>query len=252
MESDLTVPVIEKIEKLVVEAKAKGNRVIELDLGNGPKQFDAQNLRRIYDDPRPDTLEVNSLSAIADYVLKDIEGLAAENLFVRIVSPTKVELLEAFSGDKKERTCYMRASLGNDAEPFHFGQWYETEAFIIALMSLFENTADRDVVLTIASSLVSEAKVAKTDSGSTMKTQANAGVINTSDAVDPGVANLQPFRTFRQIEQPISGFLFRYRQQGENVGLTLFEADGGAWKHEAMERIAQYFADKVPDLKVIA
>jgi hypothetical protein len=252
MESDLTVPVIEKIEKLVKAANEKDNRIVELDLGAGPKLFDTQNLRRIYDDPRPDTLEVSSLSAIAAYVRDKLEGIDPAKLFARIVSPTRVELLEAFSGDQKARTCFMVAKLGNDAEPFKFGSWYETEAFIIALMSLFENTEDRGVVLTIASSLVSEAKIAKLDNGSTTKTQANAGIINTSDAVDPGVAVLQPFRTFRQIEQPASSFLFRYRAQGDEVVLTLIEADGGAWKHEAMKRIADYFDKEVPELQVIA
>ena len=252
MESDLTVQVIEKIAGLVTEANAKGNRVLELDLGDGIKKFDAKNLSRIYDNPRPATLEVSSLSAIAAYVRNKLEGIDPEKLFARIVSPTRVELLEAYSGEEKARTCYMIAKLGNDAEPFKFGSWYETEAFIIALMSLFENTEDRALILTIASSLVSEAKIAKIDNSSTTKTTASAGIINTSDAVDPGVAVLQPFRTFRQIEQPASSFLFRYRAQGDEVVLSLIEADGGAWKHEAMERIAAYFAKEVPELEVIA
>jgi len=252
METDLTVQVLEKIEKLANAASAKENRVIELDIGAGPKKFDVQNLKRIYDDPRPSTLIVSSLSAIADYVRDKLEGIDVSRLFARIVSPTKVELFEAFSGEEKKRTCYMVAELTNDVEPFKFGRFLDTESFVISLMSLFQETDDLERVLAVASSLVAEAKIAKVDDKATTKTQANQGVVNTSGVVIPKVVNLEPFRTFRQVAQPISFFIFRYRTDGEEIGLALYEADGGAWKHEAMENIAKFFAEQVPELKVIA
>jgi hypothetical protein len=248
MDSDLTPATIDKLVDLGKKVSAKENRILEI----GGKPFDANTLQRIYDNPRPGTLAVSSLSAIADYIKGGLEKVNPEALFAHIVSPERVRLCEAFSGDEKKRTVYMEAALENDADPFKFWTWYETEAFIIALMSLFEATEDRDLVLQIASSLVSESKIAKTDNGATSKLQVNAGVVNTSDAVDPGVAILRPFRTFRQVEQPASSFLFRYRAQGDMVVLTLIEADGGAWKHEAMARIAEFFGKEVPNLKVIA
>lgn len=252
MESDLTPATIDKIAEFSRKANAKENRVIELDLGAGAKKFDAQSLMRIYDDPRPSTLVVSSLSAIAEYVKNGLEGIDVSKLFARIVSPTKVELFEAFSGEEKKRTCYMVAELANDVTPFRFGNFLDTESFVISLMSLFEETDDLEKVLSVASSLVSEAKVAKTDDKATTKTQANQGVINTSGVEIPKVVNLEPFRTFRQVAQPISSFIFRYRSEGDEIGLALFEADGGAWKHEAMENIAKYFGEQVPELKVIA
>jgi hypothetical protein len=252
MESDLTPATIDKIAELSKKGEAKENRVIELDVGGGPKQFDAQSLKRIYDDPRPCTLEVSSLSAIADYVREKLEGVDGSKLFARIVSPVEVELLESFSGDQKMRTLYMRAKLVNDVTPFRFGSFLDTESFVISMMSLFRETDDLEKVLAVASSLVSEAKVAKTDDKATTKTQANLGVINTSGVEIPKVVNLEPYRTFRQVAQPISSFIFRYRSEGDEIGLALFEADGGAWKHEAMENIAKYFKDEVPELKIIA
>ena len=239
---------ITKIVELADKASDKENRVLQI----GGHNFDAKSLERIFDDPRPDTLEVSSLSAIADYVKDGLEGIQATNLFARIVSPDRVDLLESFSGDEAKRTCYMRAILGNDAKPYRFGDWLESEAFIVALMSVFEDTPDRATVLAFSSGLASEAKLTKTDSGATTKTQANAGVINTTGAKDPGVVVLKPFRTFRQIDQPESSFIFRFKADGETIKLALIEADGGAWKHEAMNRIAEYFAVKVSALKVLA
>jgi hypothetical protein len=255
METDLTVPVIEKIQKLADAASAKENRVIELDLGGGVKKFDAQNLRRIYDDPRPATIEVSSLSAIADYLNSKLEGVDLGKVFLHVVSPEEVELLAAYSGEENKRTRILVAKRDNDAEAFRFDEFYETEAFVIGLMSLFEPTDDRATILKVASALVSESKIAKTDSGATAKLQVNAGVVNTSEIQDkdiPYVAILKPFRTFREVEQPSSAFVFRYKAIEDKVGLKLIEADGGAWKHDAMVKIAVYFETEVKGLKVIA
>ena len=57
--------------------------------------------------------------------------------------------------------------------------------------------------------------------------------------------NMQPFRTFLEVEQPESVFLLRLDGNG-NVGL--FEADGGVWKREATRNISAYFEQKLADL----
>jgi hypothetical protein len=50
--------------------------------------------------------------------------------------------------------------------------------------------------------------------------------------------NLAPYRTFQEIEQPSSPFLFRIKgTPGEGVQCALFEADGGAWRLDAVARI---------------
>ena len=248
MQTDLTVEVLNKIEGLVEKANRKDNLVLDVD----GKHFKASSLEPLIVDYRPGTLEVSSLSAIATYVKDKLESIDPSKLFLRIVSPAAVELLEEFSGEKSVRTCYLKAGLQNDAEPFEFGSFMDSESFIIGLMSVFEETADRAKVIEFASGLVAESKLMKTDTGGTTKVQANQGVVSTSGATDPGVVVLKPFRTFRQIPQPQSAFIFRYRAHGDEIELALIEADGGAWKHEAMKNIAEYFANEVPELKVLA
>ncbi|MEB9782308.1 hypothetical protein P4K16_30685, partial [Bacillus cereus] len=51
---------------------------------------------------------------------------------------------------------------------------------------------------------------------------------------------LSPYRTFVEVEQPESKFVFRMRE-GARCGL--FEADGGAWKLEAMNNIKEYLKE---------
>ncbi|MFX3714211.1 hypothetical protein ACJBRI_10375, partial [Streptococcus suis] len=48
--------------------------------------------------------------------------------------------------------------------------------------------------------------------------------------------------TFLEVEQPDSPFVFRINKYGH---CALFEADGGIWKHVAMERIHEYLTQSL-------
>jgi len=65
---------------------------------------------------------------------------------------------------------------------------------------------------------------------------------------------LRPYRTFLEIEQPASAFVFRLRRgrEGELPTCALFEADGGRWKLEAIERIRDYLKEQLSEIAVIA
>ena len=247
--NDGLAPAIREIERLTKEAKAKENRIIEI----GGKFYNAQDLTRIFnDDPRPEPIRVSSLSALAEYAAKEYEKTKIGGLFAHVVSPTQVQLLEDYKGESADRSCYVEANLENDITPFIFGKWLPTETFIISLYSLFEQTEDRDLVVKVASCLVDQSRLKAEDSGLTQTMQATAGVINESGVESPNVADLKPFRTFRQIEQPNSPFLFRFKAEGGEIKCALLEADGGAWKHVAMERIKEYLAEAAPGLRIMA
>jgi hypothetical protein len=63
---------------------------------------------------------------------------------------------------------------------------------------------------------------------------------------------LKPFRTFREVDQPESPFIFRVHQQAEEMPkCALYEADGGAWKLQAMKNIGDYLKEKLPDTVVL-
>ena len=54
---------------------------------------------------------------------------------------------------------------------------------------------------------------------------------------NPG--KLIPYRTFLEVKQPESDFIFRMREGHDGVECAIFEADGGAWKMEAMREISK-------------
>ena len=71
-----------------------------------------------------------------------------------------------------------------------------------------------------------------------------SGVYN---AIVPNPVILRPYRTFPEVEQPASSFIFRMKEN-DGVCCALFEADGGAWKNEAMRNIKEYLKENLCDL----
>ena len=64
------------------------------------------------------------------------------------------------------------------------------------------------------------------------------------EMVVPNPVLLKPYRTFIEVQQPESAFIFRM-QDGPRA--ALFEADGGAWRIEAMENIRAYLAKELKE-----
>ena len=68
--------------------------------------------------------------------------------------------------------------------------------------------------------------------------------LNGSGCPDPVL--LAPFRTFPEIDQVPSQFIFRMREN-RGVEMALFEADGGAWEMETIQRIKIYLESQIKE-----
>lgn len=60
----------------------------------------------------------------------------------------------------------------------------------------------------------------------------------------PNPVTLRPYRTFSEVEQPSSEFIFRINQL---ANMALFEADGGKWRLDAINNIANYLKEELAD-----
>ena len=79
------------------------------------------------------------------------------------------------------------------------------------------------------------------DDGISQKTTIKSGVANNADVIVPNPVRLRPYRTFAEIEQPESSFVFRIKDSEEGPRFKIVEADGGLWKNAAMKKIKEYF-----------
>jgi len=204
-------------------------------------------------DPRPEALEVHSLSGFRDAVNTLLKDPAP--YLIHIIDYSQVVLATREVNKWGERHVHIRATLPPNIRRFPFGQYQDPENFVIALHSHIMNSGDFAYVLKVASSITNEAVTTSNDDGITQEIGMKRGVvIQGKENLRPRVT-LAPWRTFNEVEQPESTFLLRAKQDGPQTlpRLALFEADGGKWQLEAVENIRRFLAAGIgADLEIIA
>jgi hypothetical protein len=91
------------------------------------------------------------------------------------------------------------------------------------------------------------------DDGVSQRTTVKQGVALKETVTVKGRVTLRPYRTFREIEQPASTFVFRLQShEGAVPACGLFEADGGTWKLDAVLAIKTWLAAKTLGMPIVA
>ena len=191
----------------------------------------------------PTVYEVDTLDALVKLILT--EGLTlGRRLYVRVDSARKVTVTTTYNNGEL-RNPYLRFPLYeavSDVPGVTIGNLMSQERAIVELQSLYGATPDRDYLLDLLSRIDVNEGVSSVDNGVTQEVNVRTGaVLKQATPVRP-IVQLQPDRTFLEVEQPESEFLLRLDDNG-NVGL--FEADGGMWKQTAKASITAYFEEKL-------
>lgn len=132
----------------------------------------------------------------------------------------------------------------------HFvaNRWVEQEKFILELQSKFVTTPDLEAIMQVAGNIEAKTTANYGDDGVTQKTTITQGVASKTDVIVPNPVQLIPYRTFLEIEQPSSNFVFRIDGSGSVPEFTLIEADGGLWINQSKERIKEYLVGELQDI----
>jgi len=206
--------------------------------------------------PTPAALAVATLGGLVAYLEANRDGLDLAGLAVHVVDQAHVDLVSKLEGEFHQRHRYLRAEFESlFGGGFGFGKYLDYETFVIGLQSLFVQTEQRDAIVMLMAG-ISENQVKNTfDDGLAQSVTVQAGVALVGTQKVPNPVALKPFRTFREIDQPESLFVLRLvAGEGSKPKAALFEADGGAWRLIAIDRIALYLRDrlKLLDVAVLA
>lgn len=208
-------------------------------LGNNEVRYEngqtfSTNKLHLIEEPIAAKISVHSLSGLVEYLTSKFDG---ENpLMVHVESPTEVTVFSQLNGDRNREYLIKATAM---LPSFTFENWYDPETFIIKLQSAFVKNDDRDVVLKVVGNIKEEDVKTYGDDGISQSVTAKVGVATVGQVEVPNPVALAPFRTFVEVEQPVSDFIFRMKNGPRS---SLFEADGGAWKLEAMQNIKSYLA----------
>lgn len=211
--------------------------------------------------PSPEAVECSTLQGLVDLFIADLDDVKPENVLVHITSPTSVELISKDSDDYGRRRTWVKAEYPG-CESFKFGAFLGPESFLIAAQQGFQRVKienedgsfklDLDYVLGVASKITAENATDHEDDGFAQRVAVRQGIALKAETVLKPTVNLAPYRTFAEIDQPLSQFVFRARIGGESVQLALFEGDGGRWKLGAVAAIKAWLSPKFGDVPVIS
>ena len=201
----------------------------------------------------PDTIQVTTLTALVDYLNDNVDQHELSKLICHVESPTTVSVLSSLVGDFSQRKCFIQAELKQ--LQLRLNTYLDGEEFNILLQSCFVEpddalqVTDRGLVMRYAASVREVHEGITLDDGVTQSVTVKKGIASVENAILPNPVTLRPYRTFTEVEQPASRFVFR---ANEGPKFALIEADGGAWKSEAMHNIKDFMRAKVSGLSVIA
>ncbi len=211
-------------------------------------------------DPRVAVIELHTLGGLMEFVAANRDRINLDAAVLHVESPTRVTLFGPPNGHHKLREVFAGVTCADRFAGipggFRFGTYVDTESMVIALQALFEAEGDRATVLKLIGNLTAEGTVKRLDDGVSQTVTARSGISMVDQVPVPNPVQLAPFRTFAEVGQPVSPFVLRVRKQGDAVTAALFEADGGAWKMDAIASIAGWLQGELEsreiDLPVLA
>lgn len=229
----------EALELLINEGVEK-NPIVKLDQGT----FSKVSLQRVCN-PVANSLTVSTLTGLVDYIKTNADDLDTK-LLIQVESPIKVNLFSPLNDDRKREEYITAQAILPDN--IYFSRYLDTERFNIMLQSSFVANDDRELILKYTGLVQDEAVKTYGDDGVSQQVTVKTGVATVGNAVVPNPVTLAPYRTFPEIEQPESKFIFRMQNQN-GPEAALYEADGKAWRNKAIRDIKEYLEKALEDLK---
>lgn len=204
--------------------------------------YSDKQLHRVNYAPKAEPIQLTTLDSLLDYIKSAVDDM--RTMFIHVVSPTKVRMYSALDLDRDRESI---AEVTANVPEFSFNRWIDHESFCIALQSKFLPNEDRALLLKFAGTVESGTIAEYGDDGVTQKATVKVGIAKKGEAVIPNPVSLMAYRTFIEVEQPVSQYIFRM-QDRNGIQCALYEADGGAWKIDAMNKIKEYLETALDDM----
>lgn len=218
--------------------EAKEPKVVDI----AGKTYCDKSLRRYDKEEKADPLTATSLNSLLDYINGKSDELR-EPMIIHVESPTSVRLI---SGLDKERDREELFRVITNPNGFVFDSYYDQERFIINMQTAFQQSKETALILTVAGNVENKTIANYGDDGTSQKATISKGIAGKEDVIVPNPVTLKPYRTFLEVDQPESKFIFRIGEERDGSPVfKLVEADGGIWKYDAVDRIKAFIREKL-------
>ena len=218
--------------------------------------YTSRQMYRVDTDLRADPIGCKTLTGLVDYIKANKDNFDGwRGYILHVTSEITVELISELDNDRRrERIMVAKA----DTPKLPIGRFMGSEEFTIGVQAniIPSEDTDRAAVLRFAGTVEDGTITNYSDDGVTQKATVKKGISFREEKKVPSPCNLRPIRTFVEVDQPRSCFIFRMRSGSNGPECALYEADGGAWTHIAMDNIKAFLQDNLKaagvDMPVIA
>lgn len=220
---------------LVINSRGEATEII-------PRVYHAQEI-----------LTINTLSGFVNYVKSKLDR-EDEKLIVHVKNEETVYLKGLLDIDGSREVLAKASAI---VPTFHFDYFHDMEEFNIALQSKFVSQMtgepdsdqkpildDRALLLQVVGNVAEKNVKQASDDGVSQAITINQGVASQANVQIPNPVLLAPYRTFLEVEQPASQFVFRMK---DGPRAAIYEADGGAWRNQAIVNIREYLHDELKE-----
>ena len=248
---------IKEALQYITDLRSRADMVQVMDI-NG-KTYANKDLYR-YDDKTDmaESMHVSTLTAIMDYIGSCSEEFPG-NMILHIRDPKTVILKSELNAHRKRETLLIANAVVSE---FPFDEWLNQEDFMVNIQASFLDDAyahhlygmpaeekehpvsDLEAVKRMAGNAEQRNNVQYSDDGVSQVATAMVGAGVKGDVLVPNPVLLRPYRTFQEVPQPESPFVFRI-SDGDRPKFKLVEAGGQMWRNEAVNNIKAYFVGQL-------
>lgn len=243
------MPMIEnETFKSLIEVVREANAQKVIEINGQSYAIDGHGDVELLEDPSlPHAERLTTLDGLIEF----IQYQKPQDAFLHVVSNSRVYLLGNLNS-QGHRPIY--AKVNAELPDFDFDEYHSQEKMIIALQAQFAETKDRNIIMRVVGNLKDEIVHQMTDDGVSQQVQIKSGAASVDNVQVPNPVSMRPYRTFLEVEQPESKFVFRMRDGGQSA---LYEADAGMWRLVAKKSIKEYLENELKnaglkDIPVIA
>lgn len=198
-----------------------------------------------FEPSRPSAIKLHTLNGLLDLIKSE---KLEDKCCIWINDPSEVSLV-GFRDEKwQKRATFAQSNTFNFNFPLE--RFMDIETFIIKVQCEFKDSANKKTLIDHVSKVTGSEVLIAEDDGIAQVVTARSELSRKERVKLNPIIDLQPWRTFREVEQPQESFLLRMKKTTVNgeptIAAALFSTDGNMWQHEAVENIYTYLQKLIP------
>lgn len=196
--------------------------------------------------PQPLVLNIHTLSGIIDYI--SIHPDNAKEYLIHIMTSQSIYLYGEYEKIYGRRKVYLQSECIQKKD-FSVISKFDQIEFITALQVNFILDESLKDLIDIVSNITDEQSNNFIDNGISQNVIIKKGIKREAkEIINPII--LRPYRTFEEIEQPESNFIFKIIKHDNKIEFKLKEVESNHWKVTAINLIKKYLRNNISSDKI--